>query len=321
MPQIFKGDISKDVLNGTGIIILLFAVSVYLPLVGFFCAVFIPLPTIFYRSKLGRKAGALIPVLAIIVMLMIMGRVSIDLLFFVELLILGFALAEFFEMNLSLEKTVGYAILIVLAAGMLSLLFYSSLTSSGIVALATDYVAKNLAFSLKLYQNMGMSEENIQLISDSLRAIQYILIRIMPALAVMATLFVSWTSILMSRRLMLRKGLFFPDFGILNHWKAPEFLVWGVIGCGLLLLIPEPVLKLFGLNGLLVLMTIFFFEGIAIVAFYFEKKRFPRAIRFFLYSLIALQQIFLLLVIGLGFFDVWLNFRKLETNKNEQAPL
>ena len=33
-----------------------------------------------------------------------------------------------------------------------------------------------------------------------------------------------------------------------------------------------------------------------------------------LYSLVALQQFVLVLVIGLGFFDVWLNFRKQELN-------
>ena len=321
MPQIFKRGISKDLLNGIGIIILLFAVSIYLPLVGFFCAVFIPLPMIFYRSKLGRKTGALIPAMAIIVMLTILGRISIDLLFFVELLILGFVLGEFFEMNLSLEKTIGYAVLIVLASGVICLLFYSNLTSSGITALVTDYISKNLELSLRLYKSMGMSEENIQLISNSLQSIQYVLIRIIPALAIMTTLFVSWTSVLISKHLLTRKGLFYPDFGTLTHWKAPEFLVWGVIGCGLLLLLPERGFKMFGLNGLLVLMTLFFFEGIAIVAFYFEKKRFPNALRFFLYSLIALQQILLLLVIGLGFFDVWLNFRKIETSKNGQAPM
>jgi uncharacterized protein YybS (DUF2232 family) len=66
------------------------------------------------------------------------------------------------------------------------------------------------------------------------------------------------------------------------------------------------------MNGLIILMMVYFFGGIAIVSFYFEKKKFPLALRFFLYSLIALQQFILLFVIGLGFFDMWLNFRKLE---------
>jgi hypothetical protein len=38
-------------------------------------------------------------------------------------------------------------------------------------------------------------------------------------------------------------------------------------------------------------------------------------LRLFLYSLIALQQIVLLIVVALGFFDMWLNFRKLGADK------
>ena len=58
-------------------------------------------------------------------------------------------------------------------------------------------------------------------------------------------------------------------------------------------------------------MSVYFFQGIAIVSFYFNKKQFPRVIRIFLYTLIAIQQLVLLAVIGLGFFDMWFNFRKL----------
>ena len=83
-----------------------------------------------------------------------------------------------------------------------------------------------------------------------------------------------------------------------------------------MLIIPEHTVKLFGINGLLILMTIYFFQGIAIISFYFEKKHFPRLLRIVLYSLIALQQIVLLIVVGLGFFDMWLNFRKLGVEKN-----
>ena len=63
-------------------------------------------------------------------------------------------------------------------------------------------------------------------------------------------------------------------------------------------------------------MTIYFFQGIAIVSFFFEKKRLPVALRFILYSLIVVQQFLLLLIIGFGFFDMWLNFRKLETQQD-----
>jgi uncharacterized protein YybS (DUF2232 family) len=93
--------------------------------------------------------------------------------------------------------------------------------------------------------------------------------------------------------------------------------MWGVIACGLTILLPDKTFKVIGLNGLIVLMTIYFFQGIAIVSFYFEKKGVPRMFKIFIYSLIAIQQIILMAVIGLGFFDVWFDFRKLELKESE----
>jgi len=314
VPRTDQGDISKDILSGIALTTLILTVSIYLPVIGFFSALFVPLPTLFYRSKLGRKTGAIIPVLTIILMVVILGGISIDILFFFELLLLGFILSELFELELSIEKTLLYACGCVLLTGMVCLLFYSMVSKTGFGTLISDYVAKNLELTLVLYKNMGVSDENLRMISASLDSIKYVLIRTIPAIVVASTFFISWGCLLLARPMLLSKNLFFPEFGLLNLWKAPESLVWGVIGSGLLLVLPYKSLKIIGLNGLLILLTVYFFQGIAVVSFYFEKKKLPRIFRFFLYSLIALQQLVLLLVIGLGFFDIWLNFRKLETN-------
>ncbi len=281
-----------------------------MPIFGFFCSVFIPLPILFYRSKLGRKTGGIIPISTLVIMCILLGRVTLDLVFFLELMLLGFILAELFEWKLSIERTILYACTVVLAAGIVGVFFYSLISQKGIVTLASEYVAKNLQLTLMLYKNMGVSEENIQLIANSLSQIQYVLLRIIPALIFASTLFVTWTSILMAKPILEAKGLSYPDFGSLNMWQPPDFLVWGVIGSGGMLLLPASALKLIGTNGLIALMTIYFFAGMAIVSYYFNKKRIPRPLRFFLYSLIALQQFILLFVIGVGFFDTWLNFRK-----------
>jgi uncharacterized protein YybS (DUF2232 family) len=172
-------------------------------------------------------------------------------------------------------------------------------------------VANNLELTLALYREMGMSAENIQLISQSLDKIQQVLVTIIPALVSASTLFVAWVSILLAKPVLINRSLNYPDFGPLNQWKAPEYLVWGVIGCGLALFLPHTAIRVIGINGLLILMTVYFFQGIAIVSFYFDKKRLPRFVRVFLYTLIALQQLILLVVIGLGFFDLWVNFRRL----------
>ena len=311
-----SADRVKDLVIGIGVTSVLFTITILSPILGFLCTVGIPLPTLVYRAKLGRNLGVLVPVGSLIVLVVMLGGVSLDILYFLELLLIGYVLYETYEQQVSVEMTIGITSFAAVLAGIIAVLFFSATSDTGIISLVSAYIGKNLAATLTLYQEMGMSADNLELVRESLEQIQYVFVRILPALAVISTLIVTWISLLLSRPLLRRLKLFAPDFGSLNHWKAPDPLVWAVIGCGLMLLIPSIWIKLVGVNGLLVLMTIYFFQGIAIISFYFDRKRFPRILRIFLYALIILQQFLLLIIVGLGFFDIWLNFRKLPVDKS-----
>ncbi|MFC1516153.1 DUF2232 domain-containing protein, partial [Thermodesulfobacteriota bacterium] len=238
MPQTFQKDTSKDIIRGTAITTLIFAVSIYIPILGFFFALFIPLPIIFYRSKLGRATGFIVPALTVVVMIFVLGRITLDVLIFFELVVIGFVLSELIELNLSIERTMLYACGTVLFTGLAGLFFYSNFHNTGMYALVSEYVAKNLELTMALYENMGMPKESMAVISNSLENIRYVMIRIVPAIAVVSTLFVAWISLLLAKPILQARALFYPAFGRLNQWKAPETLVWGVIGCGLLLVLP-----------------------------------------------------------------------------------
>jgi uncharacterized protein YybS (DUF2232 family) len=319
---VFQADniaVSKDIFTGIAITMIIYAISVHMPIIGFFCSLLLPLPVLFYRSKLGRKNGMLIPVAATGIMIFISGTFSMDIMFFMELLMIGFLLSEFFEQNLTVEKTILYTCGAILFIGFIGLLFYSNVVGKTIYLIVSNYIAKNLEMTMALYKSMGVSEENMVKLSESLDKIRYVFIRILPALVIASSLFVTWSNLLMARPILNKRGLFFPDFGSLNLWKAPEALVWLLIGSGILLLIPAGTLKIVGLNCLLVVLVIYFFQGIAVVSYFFKKKRFPRFLRLTFYTLLAIQQLFLLFVIGLGLFDVWLNFRKINATNNDSA--
>ena len=317
VPLPFQSGLSKDIATGVMATLVIFSVSVFMPVVGFLFSMFIPLPVLFYRAKLGRRHGMIVPLVAIAVMGLVFGGVTMDIFFFSGLMFLGFAMSEMFEKELSVEMTVVTACGIVLGAGLVGILLYSMVAKTGIYALVSAYVATNLALSLDLYKGIGIPQETIDTISGSFDQIQYVIVGILPSLAAASTLFVAWTNLIAARPIMERRGLYFPDFGRLNRWQAPEFLVWGVIGCGLIMVMPVTGIRLIGVNGLLVLLTIYFIQGIAIVSFYFEKKKLPRAIRVVLYMMIAFQQLFLLVIICIGLFDIWINFRKIGINKGE----
>ncbi len=318
MPEPLQWESPWEIISGVLITSCIFAAAVFIPLIGFLGTIFIPLPILFYRVKLGRQAGITIGLISVTVMVMVLralGGLSIDILFFSELLILGYVLSEMFEKGVSIERTVGYACAVALGSAFVAILGYSLMTQTGLFKLVSNYVDQNLKLTLSIYEGMGVSPETLAALEASLDRIQYTLVRILPGLATAMLLLVAWSNLLLAKPLFKRQQLQYPDFGNLNSWRTPETLIWGLIICGLLILLPSDGLRLIAVNGLILLFTIYFFQGVAIIAFIFEHKAIPRFIRIAIYCMIALQQILLLLVVGLGVFDMWFDFRKLNRTK------
>ena len=102
-PLPFQRGLSKDIATGVMATLVIFAVALVIPVVGFVFSLFIPLPVLFYRSKLGRRHGMIVPISAIIVISLVFGSLTMDILFFSGLMLLGFAMSEMFEKQLSIE--------------------------------------------------------------------------------------------------------------------------------------------------------------------------------------------------------------------------
>ncbi len=241
----------------------------------------------------------------------IIGGISVDIIFYGVLLLTGFFLGEFIESHLSVESTGLYTCIAALLTGGLCFFIYALFNGHSVVSLVSSYVAANLEMTMKIYANIGVPKENIEIISKSLKTIEYVLVRIMPAIITAMLMITTWINILLTKKILAKKGIRLPQFEKLNRWQAPEQFVWPVILSCLMLIIPEKTIKIIGLNFIIILMPVYFFQGIAIVSFFFEKKNFPAMVKFFIYSIILVQQIFIPLIIGIGFFDTWIDFRKL----------
>ena len=82
------------------------------------------------------------------------------------------------------------------------------------------------------------------------------------------------------------------------------------LGLGLVLL-ANGVAATVGWNLIVVMGTLYFFQGLAILRFRFSKSRIPRALEIFLYLGLVLTLSFsVFLVVGLGVLDIWISFRK-----------
>ena len=303
------GKMRTDIVTGALITCLLIAACALVPVVGLMGTVFIPVPVLFYHAKTGRQAAAVIAAVALGFVGLIGG--ALELVFFGQFLLIGLAMGELMPRGYSIEWTAGIVCAAVLAFGLVGLAGYSFFSGTEIYAILSETARANLELTVEIYRQMGVSADQIQFLESALPVIQRVLVGIVPGLAASSALMVTWISLLTARAVFRRVGLPFPNYGALDHWKAPDALVWGVIAAGVLLLVPDFFARIVGLNGLLVFMVVYFFQGIAIVAFYFGKKQVPRVARILFYAIIGLQQVIMLAVIGVGFFDTWFNFRKL----------
>ncbi|MFO7884200.1 MAG: DUF2232 domain-containing protein [Desulfobacteraceae bacterium] len=306
----------REVTTGILVSVLLFTGIVSIPLLGFFLSLLLPMPVLVYRLKLGRKMGAVIASAVFCIILAVAGGIYIDLLFYAALLLIGFFLGEYLERPLSIEKTGVYTCLTTIGICTLGTLLFSAAAGQNIVSIVSEYISTNIDLTLKLYYEMGVPQENIDLMINASDTIKYVVVRILPALITAMLIFEIWLNILFIKKFLAKKEITIARLEGLNQWRAPEHLVWAAIFLGIFIVLPVQALKITGINLLIVLMPVYFFQGIAVVSYFIEKKRFPVFLKVLIYSIIAIQQIFLLLVMGLGFFDTWINFRKLDTMKS-----
>ena len=137
-------------------------------------------------------------------------------------------------------------------------------------------------------------------------------LQLLPALVFLSLAFMVLLNIMFLCRRFPERRAQWLALTNLREWKGPEPLVWILIACGFSLFIPGlEAAHAAALNLLLIIGSCYFAQGLAVIAYFFHKNKVPRFLRAITYVLIVFQQIFTLLVVGLGLFDLWGNFRRL----------
>jgi uncharacterized protein YybS (DUF2232 family) len=174
---------------------------------------------------------------------------------------------------------------------------------------------QHLTAAARMYQKMGFPQESLDLLQQRTPEIVEMMLQLLPGLAFVAIGLVVLANVLLLCRRFPDRRAQWLSVANLREWNGPEQMVWGLIVCGFVLLIPGlEGLRLFGANILLVIAAFYFAQGLSIIAYFFHKNNVPRFLRAVTYVLIAFEQIFTLLVVGLGLFDLWGDFRRLKKN-------
>lgn len=131
-------------------------------------------------------------------------------------------------------------------------------------------------------------------------------VRAFPGMVGAMALLIGWGNAVGLRGLARRRGLPPPDW---TTWRVGEHWIWLLIGSGLTALLAKGTVASVGINVFLPALALYFLQGLAIVQHLFETRHFPRLVRAVTYALLFFQLPVMLLVAGLGAFDLWVDFR------------
>lgn len=301
----------KELGLSVGSTLVLFFGGLALPVIGVLTLPFATYPALYLGIKAGsRRLGQALPfVVAPIVYLIAGGEATLG---YALLGTLGVLLMAAFGRGWSIAAVVSAAALGTLAVLLLALL---ALTGSFPSLWEAVYQTVNaqVLMTLQVYENLGISSETVEFLREQTTRIATVFTQLLPSLVFFVCIVVALANLAVLSYQFPHYRSFFFTLGDIKEWKSPDHLVWLFVVPGLALFLPLPwLLRLVGLNLVLACSVFYFFHGLAIIAYYFHYKNVPMVFRVLGYLLITFEQFLTLLVIGLGFFDLWGDFRRLK---------
>ncbi|MCE9625612.1 MAG: YybS family protein [Deltaproteobacteria bacterium] len=310
-----------------------------------------PLP-IFYAYKNGRGlkslSGVLLPAILLVSVYGILMPMSVDrfgaeqsmkfffwlpgmglgsestwepaifgIVYFLFFAMLGALLGEMEPESYSVTRLIGEAVGVLALSLFLWVFFYSWGHWGEFVRGIESYFIKMLQELTKVPPANEEMQTQWSLLKDHASGIAYFAARLLPGMILNLMIFLLWLNIVVARRLFGGVDKVFSSLGPLKAWRLPFLGVWIVIGFAFLAIFDAYVLKiewlkLAAMNAFIVFTLVYFFQGLAIVAFYLNRWKLSPMIRLALYSvLILFFQPLSFLLVAFGFFDSWFDFRKL----------
>lgn len=286
--------------------------GVVLPPIGVILLPIVPLPVLSFGLRYGRGSA-------------VAGTIGVTLLFFIfageELAfiyglfaLMTILLLAFLGRVRLIERLVtGIAAALFVVSGAFLFSYFGSWNAVGESFRVN--LLQHLTAAARLYEKMGFPQESLDLLQERTPQIVEMMLQLLPGLVFVSFGLVVLANVLLLCRRFPEKRAEWISVTNLREWNGPEPMVWGLIACGFVLMIPGlEGLRVLGANVLLVIAAFYFAQGLSIIAYFFHKNNVPRFLRAVTYALIAFEQIFTVLVVGLGLFDLWGDFRRLKKN-------
>lgn len=291
---------------------LFFALMVFPPL-GALIGVLSPFPLVFVYLQRGRQTGIALVALVFAVLLLLIG-INQAMLFLAEYALMAVVLGEMIRIQLPGDRCIAIS---ALASGFVSIVLLVALFGDQGISTKEFFekqVRAHFSQSMEAFESMGEDKAEVAEMKAFAEKAAEGFAASYPAFLLIGSLIGAAANYALVRIAWMRlygPGLF--SGRAFSQWVCPETLVWGFILSGAALFLGQGMVADAGLNVFLVMVCIYFAQGLSIVVHFLKVRKVPTFFWFVLFILIFVQPLLIGLVAGFGVFDIWADFRKLRT--------
>jgi len=281
------------------------------PSLGMLVGMLTPVPLILVYLQRGKITGLLtISTVGLALFFLVGPQLAIA--FITAYGLMAAAMAESTRLSFSFEKILLISTLVP-AVLTLVMLFVGLAGEEGSSMKALEGAFKDTAESyIQIIEKSGEAPEDVKAFRKSVEDAIPTVARIFPSFILISTLVGAVINFLTVRYLWLRfyPKKYFEGMDV-SRWMLPDVAVWVLIASvGSIFFGPE-FSQVLGMNLAIILVFLYFLQGLSVVTHILKTKAFPKWVWVIVFILIPLNPMFFGLIVGMGLFDIWVDFRKI----------
>ena len=274
---------------------------------GAFLNLLTPLAAAYLSMRFGLRAGVVIVIVTSALLLQLTTTYTLA----AYLGIFGISsllLPLFLRQGLPWDRAVLYTTIGSAVATALMILFTVVASGINIQTLIDQMIQAEVDQAMQIYRDTGFSESQLQNMQQVVDSLAEFIGHSFYGLYLASLLAIQVFCLVLLQ--CLKKNWYQISGTPFVHWRLPVGLIWMLIAAGFLLLLPVEAVSLIGRNLLVVLLPLYFLQGMAVVSSFLQKKPYPPLVKGLIYLLLLILNPLPIIITCAGVFDLWIDFRR-----------
>lgn len=276
---------------------------------------FTPLPAAVVGMRLGPAWG-LAAVVLTAAALLVTAEVGSALLFALQFGLPAALLPWLLRRDVAWDRALAITLGAMLGLGLLGLFGFAASSGQSAFTLADSLVAREIQQAVTLMEGFAKGSNQTPAETEAYRqaivGMGELMRRIYPGMLIAVGGALQLTTLGLLALLLRPRTLPGPAFA---RWRAPELLIWALIAAGFVVMLADSTVQTVALNLLVVLLPVYFLQGLAVIEYFFTRKGLSPLWRGVSYLLLVVNPL-PMIVTGVGVFDLWVDFRKKRINND-----